>query len=62
MEWGGEEYQRRCSSALEEFVAGSQGWLTVERSTGAAAAAQSWDDVFAGAVPPQIGRIVSVHD
>ncbi|MGZ4708087.1 MAG: DUF2855 family protein, partial [Acidimicrobiales bacterium] len=32
-EWGPEEYQRRCSEALEAFVAGSERWLTVERST-----------------------------
>jgi NADPH:quinone reductase-like Zn-dependent oxidoreductase len=61
-EWGPEEYQRRCSAALEEFVAGSGSWLTVERSAGASAAASAWTDVFAGAVPPSIGRIVSLHD
>ena len=37
-------------------------WLTVERSTGAPAAASAWADVFAGAVPPSVGRIVSLHD
>lgn len=61
-EWGAEEYQRRCSTALEEFVAASPSWLTVERSTGATAAASSWAEVFGGSVPPSIGRIVSLHD
>ena len=61
-EWGPEEYQRRCSAALEEFVAGSGSWLTVERSAGAPAAASAWTDVFAGAIPPSVGRIVSLHD
>ncbi|MGZ4681547.1 MAG: DUF2855 family protein [Acidimicrobiales bacterium] len=61
-EWGPEEYQRRCSEALEAFVAGSERWLTVERSTGGPAAAAAWADVYGGAVPPSIGRIVSLHD
>jgi NADPH:quinone reductase-like Zn-dependent oxidoreductase len=61
-EWGAEEYQRRCSAALEEFVTESASWLTVERSTGAPAAESAWTDVFAGAVPPSVGRIVSLHD
>ncbi len=61
-EWGAAEYQRRCSAALEEFVAGSGSWLAVERSAGAPAAASAWTDVFAGAVPPSVGRIVSLHD
>ena len=61
-EWGAEEYQRRCSVALEEFVAGSERWLTIERSTGPAAAATSWAEVYGGSVPPSVGRIVSLHD
>jgi len=48
--------------ALGEFVTGSHRWLTVERSTGPYGAVRTWDDVFAGAVPPQIGRIASLHD
>ncbi len=61
-EWGHDEYQRRCSVALEDFVAGSERWLTIERSTGAPAAAASWAEVYGGVVPPSIGRIVSLHD
>jgi hypothetical protein len=61
-EWGPEEYRRRCSVALGTFVAGSERWLTVERSTGAEAAAASWAEVFGGVVPPSVGRIVSLHD
>jgi Protein of unknown function (DUF2855) len=61
-EWGAEEYQRRCTEALERFVDGSRQWLTVERTSGAAAAASTWSDVFDGQVPPGIGRIASLHD
>ena len=61
-DWGVDEYERRCTNALEAFVAGSERWLTVERTTGSAAAEQTWHDVFDGRVAPAIGRIVSLHD
>ena len=60
-EWGADEYQRRCTEALEEFVAGSRRWLTVHRARGPAAAASTWSEVFDGQVPPSIGRIASLH-
>ena len=60
--WGRDEYDRRCHEALEAFVAGSRRWLTVERTTGPAAAESAWHDAFHGAVPPSVGRIVSLHD
>ena len=61
-DWGRDEYQRRCAEALDEFVAGSERWLTVARSTGAADAQSTWRDVFDGAVAPSTGRIVSLHE
>jgi hypothetical protein len=61
-EWGAEEYQRRGAEALEDFVARSHRWLTVERSNEPAGAASTWSDVFAGRVAPSVGRIVSLHD
>lgn len=61
-QWGREEYQRRSAEALESFVAGSERWLTVERTTGASATQATWHEVFDSAVPPSIGRIVSLHD
>lgn len=61
-EWGRDEYQRRCTEALESFVAASRSWLTVQRTTGADATEATWHDVFDGTVPPSIGRIASVHD
>jgi hypothetical protein len=60
--WGAEEYARRCTEALDRFVDGSRRWLEVERASGPQAAASSWSDVFAGGVPPSVGRIVSLHD
>jgi len=61
-EWGPAEYRRRCAEALEGFVAGSRRWLSIERSSGPAAAASTWSQVYEGQVPPSVGRIVSLHD
>ena len=61
-QWGRVEYQRRSLDALRAFVGGSERWLTVERSSGPAAAAATYAGVFAGTVPPSIGRIVSLND
>jgi Protein of unknown function (DUF2855) len=61
-EWGAEEYQRRTADALAAFVEASSQWLTVERSAGPDAAEATWRAVYDGAVPPSIGRIVSLHD
>jgi hypothetical protein len=60
--WGRDEYERRCAEALRDFVAGSQGWLSVERATGPAGAEATWHDVVAGTVAPSVGRIASLHD
>ena len=61
-EWGHDDYHRLTAESLAEFVAGSERWLTVERTTGALAAEATWHEVYDGTVPPDIGRIVSVHD
>ena len=47
--------------ALTDFVAWSRGWLRVERSAGPEAAARTWAEVHAGRVPPDVGRITSLH-
>jgi Protein of unknown function (DUF2855) len=60
-EWGAEEYRRRCTEALEEFVDGSHRWIAVERANGRDAAGSAWSAVFGGHVPPSIGQIVSLH-
>ena len=61
-QWGREDYQRRSTQALEAFVASSQEWLSVQRTTGATAAEATWHEVLGGTVPPSVGRIVSLHD
>ena len=61
-EWGPEEYTRRVVAALDAFVDGSRDWLTVERRAGPDGALGTWSEVHDGAVPPSVGRIVSLHD
>jgi NADPH:quinone reductase-like Zn-dependent oxidoreductase len=61
-EWGREAYGERIRLALVEFIAGSHGWLTVERSAGPEEAQATYSAVYDGAVPPTVGRIVSLHD
>lgn len=60
--WGQDEFQRRSAESTHEFVAASTEWLTVHRSHGPAGAADTWREVYEGSVPPNIGRIVSLHD
>jgi hypothetical protein len=60
-EWGADEYRRRCATALDEFIGESRRWLVVERSTGPDGATATWSAVFDGSVPPDVGRIVSLH-
>ena len=61
-EWGRDEYQARLGAALAAFVQGSESWLTVQRVHGEAAAQQAWAEVLGGAVAPEFGVIVSLHD
>ena len=56
-EWGGQEYDRRTTQALFDFVADSERWLQVETSWGPDAVAETWRAVHAGEVPPDVGRI-----
>ena len=60
--WGPDEFQRRADTATHEFVSASNDWLTVQRSQGPDAAAATWREVYEGSVPPDIGRIISLHD
>jgi len=61
-EWGLRGYQERIASAVKGFVAWSRGWLRVERSHGAKAAAAVWSEVHAGRVAPDVGHVVSLFD
>jgi hypothetical protein len=49
------------ATALAGFVDRSRSWLRVERATGPAGAEATWADVHAGRVPPDVGRIASLH-
>jgi hypothetical protein len=61
-DWGPRGYQERVASAVKQFVGWSHGWLKVEHSSGAAAAAATWSEVHAGRVAPDVGHIVSLWD
>jgi hypothetical protein len=61
-DWGPRGYQERVASAAKQFVDWSRGWLRVQHSIGAAAAAATWGEVHAGRVPPDVGHIVSLWD
>jgi hypothetical protein len=61
-DWGPRGYQERVASAVKQFVDWSRGWLRVQHSSGAAAAAATWSEVHAGRVAPDVGHIVSLWD
>lgn len=61
-DWGPRGYQERVATALKQFVGWSHGWLRVQRSSGAAAAAATWREAHAGLVAPDVGHIVSLWD
>ncbi len=60
-QWGAEEYGRRTTAALFDFVADSERWLRVETSWGRDGVAGTWRAVQAGEVPPDVGRITGHH-
>ena len=60
-EWGAEEYDRRTTRALFDFVADSDRWLRVEASWGPDAVAETWRAVQSGDVAPDVGRITGHH-
>lgn len=60
-QWGFEDFDRRSAEATHTFVAASRDWLTVQRTNGPDDAAATWHEVFEGTVPPDIGRIISLH-
>lgn len=61
-EWGADEYRRRCAEAITEFVAESPRWLTIEHRTGAVAVQDTWNELFANAIAPSTGLVVSLND
>lgn len=60
-EWGRVSFAERTKSALDDFVQGSAGWMSIEQTHGPESAAQTWNEVREGKVSPSIGRVVSMH-
>jgi hypothetical protein len=58
-EWGREEFNTRLSAALNTFIEGSKEWLRIEHSRGADAVSETYSQLVAGKMPPQIGNILS---
>ena len=61
-QWGADEYARRTTDALFDFVEGSRDWMSIDTALGAEAGQQAWARVRDGAVAPSVGCIVSMHD
>jgi hypothetical protein len=62
--WGGDEYRRRTTEAVAEFVEASRSWLRIEHRNGDPAgpegARSAWADTWAGRVPPDVGLVTSM--
>ena len=61
-DWGPRGYQERIAAALHQFVAASNAWLHVTRSSGPDAAATTWRAVHGATVPPDVGHVVSMWE
>lgn len=60
-EWGMDEYQRRMKNGLASFIDDSRRWLEIDERRGPDAAVNAWASLFAGAVAPSGGLILSMH-
>ena len=58
-EWGREELNNRLETALTTFIEGSKEWLRIEHSQGADAVSETYSQLVAGKMPPEIGNILS---
>jgi hypothetical protein len=58
-EWGREELNNRLETALTTFIEGSKEWLRIEHSRGAGAVSETYSQLVAGKMPPEIGNILS---
>ncbi len=61
-QWGRDEYAQRCADAIASFAVASHGWLTIEPRYGTSGAQEAWADVYAGAVDPRVGIVVTMAD
>jgi len=58
-EWGREELNNRLETALNTFIEGSKQWLRIEHARGADAVSNTYAQLVAGNMPPEIGNILS---
>jgi hypothetical protein len=58
-EWGREDLNNRLETALNTFIEGSTEWLRIEHSRGADAVSETYSQLVAGKMPPEIGNILS---
>jgi hypothetical protein len=58
-EWGREELNNRLETALNTFIEGSKVWLRIEHSRGADAVSDTYSQLVAGKMSPEIGNILS---
>jgi hypothetical protein len=58
-EWGREDLNNRLETALNTFIEGSKEWLRIEHSRGASAVSETYSQLVAGKMPPEIGNILS---
>jgi len=58
-EWGREELNNRLETALNTFIEGSKVWLRIEHSRGADTVSDTYSQLVAGQMSPEIGNILS---
>ena len=58
-EWGREDLNNRLETALTTFIEGSKEWLRIEHLRGADAVSETYSQLVAGKMPPEIGNILS---
>ena len=58
-EWGREELNNRLETALNTFIEGSKQWLRIEHARGADVASDTYSQLVAGKMSPEIGNILS---
>jgi hypothetical protein len=62
--WGSDEYRRRTTQAVGEFIDASRSWLRIEHRHGDPGgpdgARSAWNDMWAGTVPPDVGIVTSL--
>ena len=58
-EWGREEFNMRLNTALNTFIEGSKQWLRIEHLHGADSVSDTYSQLVAGEMSPEIGNILS---